>query len=146
MLSVYTRRPVATGESTDPSTAQWQLPSSVMPCSFLTLFPVFLLPWLLQPVIISSFPLCSRLTVTPPHVLLPLTWAFSIEEALCLLSVCLDAHRELHLMDRNIGYVFVLITNRSWPVPTLHVHSSALPIVSTTYLALVFSWMVQSWQ
>lgn len=68
-----------------------------------------------------------------PHVLLPLTGAFSIEEALCPLCAQMFTG-SFRLMDRNIGYVSVLITDWGWPVLTLHLHSSVLNIVSKAYL------------
>lgn len=89
--------------------------------------------WLLQPVIISSFPLHHLVvTLPPPHVLLPFIGAFSIEEALCPLCVQMFTG-SFTLMDRNIGYVSLLITDWGWPVLTLHLHSSVLNIVSRAY-------------
>lgn len=67
-----------------------------------------------------------------PHVLLPFIGAFSIEEALCPLCVQMFTG-SFTLMDRNIGYVSLLITDWGWPVLTLHLHSSVLNIVSRAY-------------
>lgn len=96
MLSVYPRHPVATGEAQTPLLLSGscghqsrQAFSDSLPCLSSATAPSdchhFQFPSLL------SFSCDSP----SPHELLSLIWAFSIEEALCLLSVCLDVHWEL---------------------------------------------------